>query len=78
VNNILPAASLLLLVACGSSPSEQARKLRQTQQSWKATVQLTKELRERDAVPAEYAEQTLAAAEQELDKARRKAKQGSP
>jgi len=65
--------SLVFLAACSSSPSEQTRKLHQTQQSWEATVRLTTELSQRGAVPAEYARQTLDAARQELEKARRKA-----
>ena len=66
-------ASLTLLAACRGSPSEQARKLHQTQQSWEATARLTKELLQRGAVPAEYARQTLDAARQELEKTRQKA-----
>jgi hypothetical protein len=65
--------SLVLLAACRDSPSEQARKLRQTQQSWEATARLTTEVSQRGAVPAKYARQTLDAARQELEKARRKA-----
>jgi hypothetical protein len=66
------AISLALIAACGSK-EDQARKLRQTEQSWEATARLTTELRQRGAVPAEYARQTLAAAEQELQKTRQKA-----
>ena len=66
-------ASLVLLAACSGSPSEQARKLRHTQQSWEATARLTTELLQRGEVPARYARQTLDAARRELGKARRKA-----
>ena len=66
-------ASLVLLAACRGSPSEQTRKLRQTQQSWEATARLTTELSQSGAVPAKYARQTLDAARQELEKTRRKA-----
>jgi hypothetical protein len=72
VSAALLAASLVLLAACRGSPSEQARKLHQSQQSWEATVRLTAELRNKRAVPAEYARQTLDAARQELEKAHRK------
>jgi hypothetical protein len=68
-------ASLVLLAACRNSPSEEARKLQQTQQSWEATARLTKEMLQRGAVPAEYARQTLDAATQELEKTRQKAEQ---
>jgi hypothetical protein len=67
----LLVSSLLLLGACRGSPSDQARKLHQTQRSWEAMARLTAELRQKGAVPAEYARQTLDAAKQELDKARR-------
>jgi putative membrane protein len=71
------AASLLLLlilvVGCGSSKQEQARKLQQQDSSWQATIQLTTELRQRGSVPAEYARQTVQAAEQELQKNQQKA-----
>ena len=66
-------APLVLLAACGGSPSEQVRKLHQTQQSWEATARLTTELLQRGAVPAKYARQTLDAARQELEKTRQKA-----
>ena len=65
--------SMGFLAACSGSPSEQTRKLHQTEQSWEATVRLTTVLSRRGAVPAEYARQTLDAARQELEKARRKA-----
>lgn len=68
-------ASLVLLAACSGSPSEQARKLHQTRQSWEATARLATELLRRGAVPAEYARQTLDAAGQELEKTRQKAEQ---
>ena len=68
-------ASLVLLAACSGSPSEQARKLHQTKQSWESTVRLTTELSQKGAVPAEYARQTLDAAGQELEKTRQKAEQ---
>jgi hypothetical protein len=67
------AASLLLLAACSSSPGKQADKLRQTQQSWERTARLTTELWQKGALPSEYVRQTLEAAKQELDKARRSA-----
>jgi hypothetical protein len=73
VTPALLLASLVLLAACRASPSEQARKLRQTQESWEATARLTTELSQRGAVPAKYARQTLNAAGQELEKTRRKA-----
>jgi hypothetical protein len=73
VRPVLPLVCLVFLAACSSSPSEQGRKLHQTEQSWEATVRLTTELSQRGAVPAEYARQTLEAARQELAKARRKA-----
>jgi hypothetical protein len=63
------AASLLLLAACSGSPSDQADKLRQTQQSWERTARLTTELWQQGALPAAYARQALDAARQELDKA---------
>jgi hypothetical protein len=66
-------ASLVLLLACRGSPSEQARKLQQTQHSWEVTARLTAELSQRGAVPAKYARQTLDVARQELENARRKA-----
>jgi hypothetical protein len=73
VRPVLLLASLVLLAACSGSPSEQTRKLYRTQQSWEATVRLTTELSQRGAVPAKYTRQTLDAARQELEKARRKA-----
>jgi len=73
VSPALLLASLVLLAACRGSPSEQTRKLRQTQQSWEATARLTTELSQSGAVPAKYARQTLDAARQELEKTRRKA-----
>ena len=68
----------LFLAACGGSSTEQARKLRETQESWEATARLTTELRQRRALPEEYARQTLDVAAQELEKARRKAEKLSP
>jgi hypothetical protein len=62
-----------MLAACKGSPNEQADKLRHTQQSWERTARLTTELWQRGAVPSEYARQTLDAAREELDKARRSA-----
>jgi hypothetical protein len=73
VRPALLLGSLVLLAACRNSPSEEARKLHQTQQSWEATARLTKEMLQRGAVPAEYARQTLNAARQELEKTRQKA-----
>ena len=70
---VLLLVSLVVLAACSSSPTEQTRKLHQTKQSWESTVRLTTELSQKGAVPAEYARQTLDAARQELEKARRKA-----
>jgi hypothetical protein len=67
------AAALVLLTACGGSPSEQARKLHETSQSWEATTRLATELWQHGAVPATYARQTLEVAQEELDKARQKA-----
>jgi hypothetical protein len=65
--------SLVLLAACRDSPSEQARKLHQTRQSWEATARLTTGLLHSGAVPAKYARQTLDAASEELEKTRQKA-----
>jgi hypothetical protein len=62
----------LLLAACSGSPSDQARKLRQTEESWKATAELTAELRQGGAVPDVYARQTLEATKEELEKTRKK------
>jgi hypothetical protein len=73
VSQALLLASLVLLAACTGSPSEQARKLHQAQQSWEATARLTTELLHRGAVPAKYARQTLDAAGQGLEKTRQKA-----
>jgi hypothetical protein len=73
VRSALLTGSLVLLAACVGSPSAQARKLHQTQQSWEATARLTTELSQRGAVPAEYARQALDAARQELEKTRQKA-----
>jgi hypothetical protein len=64
-----------LLAACGSSPAEQARKIKETEESWQATVRLTAELRGRYAVPEVYARQTRDAAEAELAKAHKKRQQ---
>jgi hypothetical protein len=69
--------ALVLLAACKGSPREEARKLHQTQESWQATVQLTTELRQRGSVPPKYARQTLEAAQQELEKTRRKTQEPS-
>jgi hypothetical protein len=66
---------LVLLVSCGGSKQEEAKKLEQKASSWHATVELTSELRQRGAVPDEYARQTLQAAEQELQKNQQKADQ---
>jgi hypothetical protein len=71
VSAALLAASLVLLTACRASPHEQIDKLFQTERSWEETARLTTELWQRGAVPAEYARQTLAAAREELDQARR-------
>jgi exonuclease VII small subunit len=73
VKHALLLTALVVLSACGGSPSDQARKLQETQASWDATVQLTSDLWHRGAVPSEYAHQTLDAAEQELEKTRQKA-----
>jgi hypothetical protein len=59
------------LLACGDSAESKARELQQTQKSWKATVQLTAELRQRGAVPSNYARQTMDAAQDELEKSGR-------
>jgi Tfp pilus assembly protein PilP len=77
VSQALLLASLLFLAACKDSASQQAQELDQTQRSWEATVRLTTMLRQRGAVPAEYARQTLDAAREELEKTRRKAQQVS-
>jgi hypothetical protein len=66
-------ASLLLLVACSGSPSEQTARLRQKQQSWESTQRLTTQLSQKGALPAEYVGQALEAVRQGLDKARRDA-----
>jgi putative membrane protein len=71
-------ALVLLLAACKGSPNEQVRKLQQTQESWEATAQVTRELRQHGAVPEVYARQTLEAAEEELEKIRKKSEQLSP
>jgi len=63
----------VVLAACSGSPSEQARKLYQTQQSWETTARLTTELLQAGVVPAKYARKTLDAARQELVKTREKA-----
>ena len=73
MSQALLLASLVSLAACTDSPSEQARKLHQTQQSWEATARLTTELLHSGAVPAKYARQTLDAARQGLEKTRQKA-----
>jgi hypothetical protein len=62
------------LLACGDSAESKARELEQTQKSWNATVHLTTELRQRGAVPSDYARQTMDAAQEELEKSRRKAR----
>jgi hypothetical protein len=64
-----------MLAACASSPEERARKLHQTEKSWQATAWLVTDLRNQGAVPGEYVRQTLEAASQELEKARRNAGQ---
>jgi hypothetical protein len=78
---ILRAKSLsglvIVLAACHGSPSEQARKLQQTEKSWEVTAQLTTELQQRGAVPEVYARQTLEAANEELEKSRKKSEQPS-
>jgi hypothetical protein len=66
-----------VLAACHSSPSEQARKHQQTEKSWEVTAQLTMQLRRRGAVPEVYARQTLEAANEELEKSRKKSEQPS-
>jgi len=70
---ILRSILLVLITACGGSKEEQARKLRQQETSWQATIRLTAELRERGAVTQVYARQALEAAGQELEKTHRKA-----
>jgi hypothetical protein len=62
----------LFLAACGGSRESKARELQQAQESWDATVQLTTELRQRGAVPAKYARDVVQAAQQELEKSRRR------
>jgi hypothetical protein len=62
-------------VACKGSPNEQASKLRQTQESWEATAQLTTNLRQGGAVPEMYVRQVLKAAKEELEKTRKKREQ---
>jgi putative membrane protein len=66
---------LLIMIGCGGSKSEEARKLQQQDDSWRATMQLTGQLRSRGAIPAEYAQRTLETAEQELQKSGQKAPQ---
>jgi hypothetical protein len=68
----------LFLAACGGSSSREARKLRQTEESWEATAQLTTELWKRRALPDQYARQTLDVTAQELEQTRRKAEKLSP
>jgi cytochrome c oxidase assembly factor CtaG len=69
---LLLSILLVLLAACGSSHQEQARKLRQEEASWRATLQLERELSEKQEVPSTYARQVVEAADQELKKIRQK------
>jgi predicted PurR-regulated permease PerM len=62
----------LVPVAGCSSPQRKMEELNRTAHSWEATARLTKELWGKGAVPAEYAQQTIAAAEEELEKTRRR------
>jgi hypothetical protein len=66
-----PFLTATLVFGC-SSAQHQAEEKNRTVRSWEATIQLTRELRDRGVVPAEYAEQTTAAAEKELEKVHRK------
>jgi hypothetical protein len=66
------------LQACQASSQDQARKLDQERKSWENTARLTADLRGRNALPATYAQQTLRAIQEELDKLQRKAEQASP
>lgn len=67
--------SLLLLAACGGSPTSKARKVWQAADSWEATARLTAEVRRDGSVPTEYARQTAGAARQELEQLRQSAVQ---
>jgi putative membrane protein len=72
VERAIPLLLLALLLGCGRSKQQQARDLGQKASSWQATIQLTTQLKQRGAIPDEYAEQTFQAAEQELEQNQQK------
>jgi hypothetical protein len=71
---LILSTGLVLLAGC-SSAEQKTERTNQTIQSWKATVQLTSQLRESGAVPEQYARQTLDVAAQELEMARQRLKE---
>ena len=70
---LILSTGLVLLAGC-SSAEQKIERTNQTIQSWKATAQLTSQLRERGAVPEQYARQTFEAAAQEMATARQRLK----
>jgi predicted PurR-regulated permease PerM len=62
----------LVPVAACSSRQQKLQELNRTAHSWEATARLTKELWEKGAVSAGYAQQTIAATAGELEKTRRR------
>jgi ABC-type phosphate transport system substrate-binding protein len=64
-----------IAAGCGGSKETQARKLDQERASWEATAELTKELSQRGALPAEYSRQVYQVTAEGLKKARKQSAQ---
>jgi hypothetical protein len=72
---VAPVLFLELMAGCQGSKGDQARKLDQERASWEATVQLTRELSGRGALPAQYSRQVMQKSSENLDKIRKQAAQ---
>jgi hypothetical protein len=64
-----------LVMGCGGSRQEQARKLDQERASWEATARLTDKLSEGGALPPVYRRQVLQKSAENLQKIRQQKKQ---
>jgi hypothetical protein len=63
---------LVTLASC-SSAEQKTERHNQTVQSWELTARLTRQLRERGAIPEQYARQMLDVTTDELERTRRSA-----
>jgi hypothetical protein len=74
---LLLAISPALLAGCHRSPQKEQEKLQQELKSWDATIQLTRELSQRGALPQLYVRQVAEAVEQGKQKLQKQAAQSS-